>query len=89
MRGLYLGRVRRHKPCVPIVVVWVHVPVWDHFFCHEVAICAFGRHGATYDLAQRGVGRSGRESVMAIGRLCRNAVGPPEWDARPWVLWCG
>ena len=39
-----------------------------------VAVGAFGRHGATQDLAQRGVGRSGQESVMAVDRFCRNSV---------------
>ena len=29
---------------------------------------------------RRGVGRSGRESVMAVDRFCWNAVGPPEWE---------
>ena len=38
---------------------------------------------------KRGVGRSGRESVMAIDRFCQNVVGPPDGGARPWVLWCG
>ena len=38
-----------------------------------------GRHGATHDLAQRGVGQSGHESAMAVYRFCRNDVGPPEW----------
>ena len=38
-----------------------------------------GRHGATHDLAQRGVSRSGWESVMVVDPFCRNAVGPPEW----------
>lgn len=38
---------------------------------------------------KRGVGRSGRESVMAVGRFCRNAVGPPEWqcEAMDSVVW--
>ena len=36
--------------------------------------------GATQDLAQRGVCRSGWESVMAIDRFCRNVIGPPEWE---------
>ena len=36
--------------------------------------------GATHGLAQRGVGRNGRESVMAIDRFCQNIVGPPEWE---------
>ena len=54
-----------------------------------MAIDAFGRHGATHDLAQRGVGRSGRESVMAVDRFCRNAVGPPEWECEAMgsVVW--
>ena len=79
MRGRYLGRVGRHKPCVPVVFVRILVPVWDRFGT-AVVVGAFGRHGATRDLAQTGVGRSGRESVMAVGRFCRNAVGPPEWE---------
>ena len=48
-----------------------------------MAVGAFGRHGATQDLAQRGVGRSGRESVMAVGRFCRNALVHPNGSARP------
>ena len=45
--------------------------------------------GATHELAQWGVSRSGRESVMAVGRFRRNAVGPPEWDdeAMGSVVW--
>ena len=49
-------------------------------FATTVAVDAFGRHRATHDLAQWGVGRSGRESVMAVDQFCRNAVGPPEWE---------
>ena len=54
-----------------------------------MAVDAFGRHGATHDLAQRGVGWSGRESVMAVDRFCRNAVGPTEWEreAMGSVVW--
>ena len=29
---------------------------------------------------KRGVGRSGRESVMAVDQFCWNVVGPPEWE---------
>ena len=38
---------------------------------------------------KRGVGRSGRESVMAVDRFCRNAVGPPEWECEAMgsVVW--
>ena len=54
-----------------------------------MVVDAFGRHGATHDLAQWGVGRSGRESVMAVGRFCQNTVGPPEWEceAMGFVVW--
>ena len=45
-----------------------------------MAVDAFGRHGATHDLAKWGVSRSGRESVMAMEGFYRNAVGPPEWE---------
>ena len=40
-------------------------------------------------LAQLGVGRSRRESIMAVDRFCRNAVGPPEWEyeAMGSVVW--
>ena len=43
-----------------------------------MAVVVFGRHGATQDLAQWAVSRSGRENVMARGGFRRNAVGPPE-----------
>src|SRR6266536_1982312 len=38
---------------------------------------------------KRVVGQSGRESVMAVDRFCRNAVGPPEWEfeAMGSVVW--
>ena len=66
------------------------VPVWDRLcLAMTVAVGAFGRHGATQDLAQRGVGRSGQESVMAVDRFCQNAVGPPEWECEAMgsVVW--
>ena len=45
--------------------------------------------GATQDLYQRRVGRSGWDSVMAVDRFGQNAVGPPEWDdeAMGSVVW--
>ena len=54
-----------------------------------MVVGAFGRHGATHDLAQRGVGRSGRESVMSVGRFSQNAIGPPEWECKAMgsVVW--
>ena len=75
---------------MPVVVVWILVPVWDRLcFATTVAVGVFGRHGATHDLAQRGFGRSGWESVMAVGRFCRNVVGPPEWECEAMgsVVW--
>jgi len=54
-----------------------------------VVVVSGGRHGATHDLAQRGVDWSGRESVMPGGRFCSNAVGPPKWqcEAMGSVVW--
>ena len=75
----YPDQVGGHKPCVPVVVVRILVPVWDHLcFAMMVVVDAFGRHGATHDLAQRGVSRSGWESAMAVDQFCRNAISPPE-----------
>ena len=36
-----------------------------------------------------GVGQSGWESVMAVDRFCRNAIGPPEWECEVMgsVMW--
>ena len=45
-----------------------------------MAVGVWGRHGATHDLAQWGVGRSGRESVVAMEGFCSNVVGPLEWE---------
>ena len=84
----YPGPVSRHNLVCSFLFLWYLVPVWDRF-ATTVAVGAFGRHGATHDLAQRGVGRSGRESVMAVDRFCRNAVGPPEWECEAMgsVVW--
>ena len=43
----------------------------------------------TQDLAKWGVGRSGWESVMAVDRIGRNAIGPPEWECEAMgsVVW--
>ena len=83
-------QVGRHKPCVPVVVM-VPCPHLGPLICFAmtVAVDAFGRHEATHDLAQRGVGRSGRESVMAMGGFHQNVVGPPEWEceAMDSVVW--
>ena len=66
---------------MPLLLLWYLVPVWDRLcFATTVAVDAFGRHGATQDLAEWGVSRSGRERVMAMGGFRRNGVGPPEWE---------
>ena len=57
----YLDQVGSHKPCVPKLCCTRVVPIWDRLcLATTVAVGAFGRHGATQDLAQRGDGRSGR-----------------------------
>ena len=90
MHGRYLGQVGWHKPCEP-EFGYVHMSPFGTVYClaTTVVIGAFGRHGATQDLAQRGVGRSGRENVMAVDRFSRNAVGPPEWECEAMgsVVW--
>ena len=48
-----------------------------------VVVVSGGRHGATHDLAQRGVSWSGRESVMAVDRFCRTPLVHPNGSARP------
>ena len=64
---------------MPVVKFFVPGPHVGSFG-HDGGRCVFGRHGATQDLAQRGVGRSGRESVMPMEGFRRNAIGPPEWE---------
>ena len=58
-------------------------------FATTVVVGVWGRHGATLDLAQWGVSRSGRESVMAVDRFCWNDIGPPEWECEAMgsVVW--
>ena len=86
----YPDQVGGHKPCVPVLIVMVPCPHLGPFmFSMTVAVGVFGRHGATHGLAQRGVGRSGWESVMAVGWFCRNVIGPPEWECEAMgsVVW--
>ena len=70
------------------MLLWYLVPVWDRF-ATTVAVGVWGRHGATNDIAKWGVSQSGRESVMAVGRFCRNVVGPAEWECEAMgsVVW--
>ena len=88
MGVLYPGPVSRHKPCVPSFdLILRKGPRVDR--ATTVVVVSGGRHGATHHLAQWGVSRSGRESVMAVDRFCRNAVGPPEWECEAMgsVVW--
>ena len=74
---------------MPVVVRRLFVPLVRLCFGHDGGRCVFGRHGTTHDLAQRGVSRSGRESVMTVDRFRRNVVGPPEWECEAMgsVVW--
>ena len=74
--------VRRHNLVCLLMLLWYLVPIWDRF-AMTVAVGVCGRHGATHELAQWGVSRSGRESVMAMEGFCWNVVGPPEWECEP------
>ena len=81
----YPDQVGGHMPCEPVVVMVPCPRLGPFMFCHN---CGRPRRWwmsrvdieATHDLAQRGVCRSGWESVMAMDQFCRNAVGPPEWE---------
>ena len=53
-----------------------------------MAVRAFGRHGATQDLAQRGVGQSGR-GWHGSRTVLSERFGPPEWECEARVPWCG
>ena len=81
MGACYADQVGGHNLVCPLLSLWYQIPKWDRlYFGHDGGRCVFCRHRATHDLAQRGVSRSGRESVMAVDRFCRNTVGPPEWE---------
>ena len=88
MHRRYLGWVGR-KPCVPKLFARFCPRLGQFDFATTMVVDAFGKHGATHEIAQRGVGRSGRESVMAVEQFCRNAVGPHEWECEAMgsVVW--
>ena len=94
IRVRYPDRVGRYKPCVPELFARFCHRLRPYMFCHDDGWprrCRMSRVdiGATHELAQRGVCRSGRESVMAVDRFCRNVVGPPEWECEAMgsVMW--
>ena len=84
----YPGPVSRHNLVCPLLRLWYRVPEWDRFG-HDGGRCVFGRHGATQDQPVGDLGRSGRESAVAMEGFCRNAVGPPEWECEAMgsVVW--
>ena len=73
---------------MPVVVVMNPVPVRDVLATTVVGVSLVDT-GPPRTKPRRDVGRSGRESVMAVDRFCRNAVGPPEWEyeAMGSVVW--
>ena len=78
----YPDQVGWHKPCVPVLVIGVPLSPFGTVFvlprrCPLVPLVGTGPPRIE---PKGGVGRSGRESVMAVGRFHRNAVGPPEWE---------
>ena len=68
---------------MPVVVIAGGSPCGIvYVLAMAVVVVSGGRHGATHDLAQWGVSRSGRESVMVVDQFCRNVVGPPKWECK-------
>ena len=64
MGARYPDQVGGHKPCVPgFSLSFREGPRVDR--PTTVVVVSSCRHGATHDLAQRGVSRSGRESVVS------------------------
>ena len=72
---------------MPVVVVMDPVPVRD-VLATTVVFVSLVDTGPPRT-SPVGVRRSGRESVMAVDRFCRNAVGPPEWECEAMgsVVW--
>ena len=66
---------------MPVVVRRLFVPVWDvYVLATTVVVVSLVDTGPPRTKPRRGVGRSGRENVMAMEGFRRNAVGPPEWE---------
>ena len=62
-------------------------PEWE--FDHDGGQSVFGRHGATQDQPVVDLGRSSRESAVAMEGFHWNAIGPPEWECEAMgsVVW--
>ena len=80
--GRYLGRVRRHKPCVPVVFVRILVPDWDRFCLPRrwPLVPLVGPEGCWSEWPRE---CHGSRSVLSERRV------RTYWSARPWVPWCG
>ena len=90
MRGRYPDQVGRHKPCVPVAGTEISCPRLGRLIVLSTTVVVVSLVDTGHlGLAQWGVSRSGRESVMAVDRFCRNAVGPPEWECEAMgsVVW--
>ena len=86
----YPGPVSRHNLVDPLLL-WYRVPVWDRLclattMALDVTLLTSGPPMA---YPKRVVGRSGRESVMAMEGFCWNVVGPHEWECEAMgsVVW--
>ena len=75
----YPDQVSGHNLVCSLMRLWYRVPEWE-CFDHDGGRGVFGRHGATQDQPVGDLGRSGRESAVAMEGFCRNAVGPPKWE---------
>ena len=95
-RCLHLGKImsclpwpgKHTKLVCSLMRLWYRVPEWE-CFDHDDGRGVFGRHGATQDQPVGDLGRSGRESAVAMEGSCRNAIGPPEWECEAMgsVVW--
>ena len=83
----YPGPVSRHNLVCSLLRFLVPVPVRD-VLATTVVVVSLVDMGPPR-ASPVGSGSSGRESVMAVGRFRRNAVGPPKWDdeAMGSVVW--
>ena len=88
---VYPGPVSRHNLVYPLLLLYTGCPCVGSFIvlATTVAVVSLVDTGLPRTKPRRGVGRSGRESVMAVDWFYRNAVGPPEWEceAMGFVVW--
>ena len=84
----YPGPVSKHNLVCPFVVM-VLCPRLGPFLPRRWPLMPLVGTGPPRTEPKGGVGRNGWESVMAVDRFCRNAVGPPEWECEAMgsVVW--